>query len=816
VANLAAEQPVVVAVDDVQWADPPSLRFLRYLARRLEGLPAVILLAVRSGEAVSDPQVLRELLSDPGTQLVTPGPLSEPAARELLRSVLGTEVSFGFAAACHAAAAGNPFVLRQLADAARAEGFDPSSASAEQVAALGSRAVARTILARIERRSADAVRVARALSVLAPGAGLRLVARVAGIEPDVAARAADELRDADILEPTAALAFVHPVVRGTIHADLAEAERLEMHATAARALTADGVQPRDVAPHLLAAAPAGDQTAVATLRAAAQAAARDGAGATAVRFLERALDEPPDEDVRGDMLAELGNARVLAGDMSGASTALRASVGLAGDPGERAGRRLALGRALAASEGPTTSIAVLEEAIDELGDADREMTLRLEGELGSVGLHHPDGVHERFETYRDLEGRTPGECALLATLARHVSLHGATAEEAAALALRALSDGLLVRGETAESWALNHAIFVLALCDRAQEARTALDAAFAETRTRGSLFGVGAVANSSSFAYLRVGDLLAAESDARAAHEAMGLHASFWPTRVAVVVHSLVERGELEDATAELRAYDALGPVPDVLVGSRLLVARATLALRAERPRDALADLADVAAREARWGLSDPELGWRSLAAEAHAAVGEHEEARRLAAEQLGLAQRWGTETAIGAALRTVGRVGPDDDASLRALEEAVERLTRSPSRLELARAQVDLGKALRRRGEAARARGPLREGIAIARSCHAVALADAGHAELLAAGARPRRQELSGVKALTASERRTADLAASGLGNREVAETLFVTIKTVENHLARAYQKLGIRSRDELPAALGGGAADGAPAARG
>jgi DNA-binding CsgD family transcriptional regulator len=160
--------------------------------------------------------------------------------------------------------------------------------------------------------------------------------------------------------------------------------------------------------------------------------------------------------------------------------------------------------------------------------------------------------------------------------------------------------------------------------------------------------------------------------------------------------------------------------------------------------------------------------------------------------------------------------VGPDDDASLRALEEAVERLTRSPSRLELARAQVDLGKALRRRGEAARARGPLREGIAIARSCHAVALADAGHAELLAAGARPRRQELSGVKALTASERRTADLAASGLGNREVAETLFVTIKTVENHLARAYQKLGIRSRDELPAALGGGAADGAPSARG
>jgi DNA-binding CsgD family transcriptional regulator len=82
--------------------------------------------------------------------------------------------------------------------------------------------------------------------------------------------------------------------------------------------------------------------------------------------------------------------------------------------------------------------------------------------------------------------------------------------------------------------------------------------------------------------------------------------------------------------------------------------------------------------------------------------------------------------------------------------------------------------------------------------------VADAGHAELLAAGARPRRPQFSGPEALTASERRVADLAAEGLGNREIAQTLFVTIKTVENHLARAYQKLGIRSRDALPEALG------------
>jgi DNA-binding NarL/FixJ family response regulator len=155
-----------------------------------------------------------------------------------------------------------------------------------------------------------------------------------------------------------------------------------------------------------------------------------------------------------------------------------------------------------------------------------------------------------------------------------------------------------------------------------------------------------------------------------------------------------------------------------------------------------------------------------------------------------------------------VGLVGPLDDASLGALEEAVEHLNRSPAAVERARTLIDLGAALRRRGRRTDAREPLRQGVELARACQAVALAERGHEELIAAGARPRRLQFSGADALTASERRVAELAASGLGNREIAQTLFVTIKTVENHLARAYQKLGIRSRDGLPSALGAPAA--------
>ncbi|HEX8087196.1 MAG TPA: AAA family ATPase [Solirubrobacteraceae bacterium] len=807
VANLAADRPVLLCVDDVQWADAPSLRFLVYLARRLEGLPVLTVVTVRSGERGADPQLLHELLADAAAELITPRPLSEAAAAELLRSLLDRDVDRAFAATCHQVTNGNPFLLRQLADAVRADGVDPTSAAADRVRALGPRTVARSILLRLGHQSDAAARLARALAVLGVEAPLRDAAALAGLDPADAARAADELRAIDMLDQGADPAFVHPIVRSAIYADIPQAERGAMHAAAARVLLSDGALPRDVAPHLLSADPAGDPEVAATLRQAATRAQLEGAPAIAVRFLERAIDEPPPEADRPDVMYELGRAHLVAGDTAAAARVLEQSVRATKDPRQRAQRHIPLGRALAAAEGAAAAIAALEEGIALAEEIDRDLALRVEAELAAIGVLRDtfsQGLGERLERYAHLPGTSAAECLVLANLARHAALSDRTAAEAAEIAKRAIGGGLLLHEEGAESIPLHHALFVLLLCDEVDLARTTLENAFADARDGGSVFGVGVCSLTSAFIALRCGELMVAEAEARAALAAFGGHAAYWPIPVSVMVHSLVERADLEAAEDVLREYDALRAMPDMLSSSRLLIARATLRLQQERHDEALADLVEVGEREARWGIRDIEIGWRSLAALVHWHRGDEPEAQRLAGEHLELARGWGTATAIGGALRMAGLVGPLDDASLRCMEEAVEHLQRSPAVLERARALIDLGAALRRRGRRTDAREPLRQGVELARSIQALALAERGHEELIAAGARPRRLQFSGAESLTASERRVAELAAAGHGNREIAQTLFVTIKTVENHLARAYQKLGIKSRGELPQALG------------
>ena len=174
-------------------------------------------------------------------------------------------------------------------------------------------------------------------------------------------------------------------------------------------------------------------------------------------------------------------------------------------------------------------------------------------------------------------------------------------------------------------------------------------------------------------------------------------------------------------------------------------------------------------------------------------------EAVRLADEELARARAWGAPRAIGIALRARGLVAGD----LESLREAVAVLEDSRARLELARALVDLGAALRRGNRRSEARDVLRRGLELAHRLGAAPLEATAQAELQATGARPRRLVLSGVDSLTPSERRVAELAAGGMTNRDIAQSLFVTPKTVEVHLSSVYRKLGIASRAQLEPAL-------------
>ena len=232
-------------------------------------------------------------------------------------------------------------------------------------------------------------------------------------------------------------------------------------------------------------------------------------------------------------------------------------------------------------------------------------------------------------------------------------------------------------------------------------------------------------------------------------------------------------------------------------------VSRARLAIEDGAYEDVLRDLVPRGQRTEAFGGRNPALfAWRSLAALALLGLGRVDEARRYAAEELALSRRWGAPRALGRSLVAAG-LAEGGDTGTAFLREAVAVLEQSEVRFEHARALVELGAALRRGNHRSEAREPLRRGLELATRCGAAPLAERAETELLATGARPRRVALSGVESLTPSERRVAEMAAEGDTNREIAQALFVTPKTVEVHLSSAYRKLGISSRSQLPKAL-------------
>jgi DNA-binding CsgD family transcriptional regulator len=228
---------------------------------------------------------------------------------------------------------------------------------------------------------------------------------------------------------------------------------------------------------------------------------------------------------------------------------------------------------------------------------------------------------------------------------------------------------------------------------------------------------------------------------------------------------------------------------------------RGVLRMAQGRHAEALDDFLELGRRDEALAVRNPAIPWRCGAALSHLALGDPEAGAALVEDHLDRARVWGTASALGTGLRVrgllKGREGRGD------LLEAVAVLEESPAALEHARALVDLGSTLRRNGQRREAREPLRQGLDRARRCGATALAETAHAELVTAGARPRRLQFSGAESLTASERRVAEMAAAGQSNREIAQALFVTVRTVENHLSRSYRKLEIGSREQLAEAL-------------
>jgi DNA-binding CsgD family transcriptional regulator len=794
-ANLCADRPLLLVVDDLQWVDQPSLGFLGFLAHRIDTLPLVLLLARRSSA---------EIDIDFAAEHLQLRPLTEAGVSSFLRLLTDGRIDAEFASACLNATGGNPFLLNQVAVALIERNLSFTSDSVDLVETVGPQAVAAGIGARLRRVNEAAATLARAAAVLGDDTPLVLAAALADLDDAAAAEAAAALTRAGVLEDARPLRFVHPLIRAAVEAGMSGTARVTLHRRAAELLAARGASTAEVAVHLLATEPAADSWTIETLIEAAQQAIARGAPAAAVPMLTRALAEGPARSLRFQLLLELGRAESSVG-LPAAAEHLREAHKLASDPLERGRAALALSWSNSRGDSDGRPLRELvEEAIDAVRPVDHDLALELEAARGAILTFQPEDAAEygdKLERFADLEGRTIPECSLLAHLAHYRMDMGRSAREAVELAERAVANANLVSEAAFDAPWLLSAVLVLRQADHNDTAIRTLNIVLASAKRRGSISAYALASVVRGSVLLRAGEIGEAEGDARAGLDAAPPGSWSRLPAVGILVETLIERNALDEAWKILVENRADDELPDIRPATVLLISRGALAYARGDPTAALADLRLARARLERFSRENAVgLDGRIRTALAQHALGDHAGARAEADAAVAVARKWDTSAAIGGALRARAIVGEPADA-FDLLSAAVDQLEQSQQRLEYARALVDLGAVLRRRGDRIAAREPLRQALDLAQSCGGLKLAEHAREELSAAGVRIRREARTGLDALTPSERRVVDRAAAGASNRDIAHALFVTVKTVEMHLGHAYRKLGISSRTELTA---------------
>jgi DNA-binding CsgD family transcriptional regulator/tetratricopeptide (TPR) repeat protein len=735
--------------------------------------------------------------------------LSSSAAAEYVRATLSPDADDGFCDACHEFTGGNPQLLRELLNAIVVESVEPFAASVPSLQELAGQVGRRTVTVRLSRLPSEATKLAQAVAILGEDVDPYEAAAHAELDEEAALRATDDLVRVEILRPQPLLGFVHPLVRGAVYQSLTPLQRNQGHARAATLLEESGAEPDRVAAQLLLVPPAlvpseDGSHVVALLRDAARGARRRGATEVAIAYLRRALAEPPAQTERAELLLELGSAESLV-DGVAAVEHFREAHSILQDPIARARTAFLIGRLLFFLR-PQEAPPVLKQALDELEEADDELAGFLEAALIAFALFekqlYPEALR-RLERARSLpDEMTTPERWLLALLTYHDARTNVPAARVVELARRVLASRPVLPGEPSpRPWVVTCQLLSLADVD---EAVTIFDTMLAHARRHGGMLDVALAQLFRAEMFIFRGDLpeaVAEGLEARQTYEAWGTAPHFLALVAAFLADALMDQGKLKEAAAAMARVDVAVSDSSLLHAIQLSSARLRLLTGdllggVEETRDAGRRFEEVGGRNPAF------VPWRSQAALALLELGEQDEARRLAAEELELAQTWGAPRALGAALRAAGLTEGGSEG-LAKLEEAVAVLEDSPAKLEHAKARIELGAALRRANRRSQAREHLSRGLELATICGATPLAERAETELLATGARPRRISLSGVESLTPSERRVAEMAAKGPTNREIAQALFVTPKTVEVHLSSAYRKLRISSRSQLAAAL-------------
>jgi DNA-binding CsgD family transcriptional regulator/tetratricopeptide (TPR) repeat protein len=807
---------VVIAIDDAQWLDDRCVELLRRL-RGLRGRRPRLILGVAPRSAQSPLGPVDLIMSEPGVRVMSLQPLSPGAVATLVEQYLGCFPSDAARAAlyrpCYEATDGIPALVFDLLGelaTGRAQTLAGSLPDPEKTTSVS---VARSVLARLSRLPENATVVLEAVAVAHEPANLALIAAATKLSSVKVGALARVLEAADLVKPDAAGLQMTPLLRRSFYEEIDAKRRTRMHLAIARYLMVSGGGSEQIAEHLVAADPAHRPWVAQELIAAARHVATKGSYEQAVRYLRRAFAERPaawDDPV---LLLELVRAESHVDSQAAIEHLLRCV-----DTGADAKHAIGLARQLAVwqedrdeanGDGPGTGTA-LRSLLDHMSvlvpNSDAHDTVELN--VTRALFASPAAASSAADALRHeidlIEPRTQAEHKAIALLAvvDSASPGRARSEDTVGAVRRVVLNAQLCSEDPFDCHVWARVLLVFARAGEFGLADQFARHAQAMSESRGLDHGLAEYSLTLAMSLQMQGSLVESSDNARRALAIAG--GRWWvrrPEAVACLVANLVDQGRWEEAEALLSASTGLNGECSAFQGASLLEQRGRLRACQGRSDEALSDLLEAGRLAEEAGVDSPTVTiWRSEAALLLARQGSEQEAVRLAEANLDLARRHGADFVVGPALRVAGIVGLEA-VRLDRLEESVRLLESSPALLQLATALADLGRAVRLSGRRSpeAARLILRRGLDVAYGINASPLVTRLLAEMRLSGARPRRVAVSGPESLTPGERRVVALVSAGLTNAAIARSLFLTEKTVEGHLVRAYRKLNVRSRRQL-----------------
>ena len=789
IRQMSSDGPLLLAIDDWQWLDQPSHDALEFVAHRLEREPVRVVYSLRTPAAKRG---LRNAVTDERFTRITLAGLGLSAIARLVSDRLGRALPRPLLARISDSTAGNPLHVLELAQAIIEHGADvPAGAVLPVPDNLRELLLAR--LSRLPRQTREALAMVAALSQ--PTTSLiDLTALVKAEEASVVE-----------IEPDGRVRFSHPLLGAAVQGAMTGAQRRNVHARAAELVS----DPEQRARHLALSAPGPDQLVASGLDEATTLAELRGAPEAAAELSELAADltPPAEPERRAQRLIQSAALLLDVGDLERANRLLRRALELATEDAIRA-RALQVAGQLAGRRNNWPAAAELASAARDHAEGRTELLAAIEFDLAfasvSIGLFPAAIEHgQAAARYAAAVGDDGIQAVALAVLTMVTFLGGGgVAREQLQLALEledpSRADGLMMRptfiAALLELWTGN--------CAAAASTLAALDG---ELRERGQQ-GIAPLASPFiAWAHLWSGNFAAAKRAADGAEDDASLLDDKAVLASARTASALVHAHEGQFRPAAAEAQQALGVYIQLHWASALVWPSWALGLAAlgeddhERVHALLGPLAE---QVSAMGAGDPIVGmFVPDDIEALLALGDTDQARALLAWFEGRALALGADWALALAARSRGALAAregDLEAARAAFDEALAAHDRAPIPFERARTLLLAGRCYRRAKRRRAAVAALKEAAELFARLGATGWAARARSELGRVGHR-----MSGADSLTESERLIADLAASGLTNREVAERAFVSVKTVEANLTRVYRKLGVRSRVGLANAL-------------